>query len=245
MQDKQTFRIRKNQLLTKGVYELVLDGDVTDLVRPGQFIDLSIPGFYLRRPLSICDKTEHSATVLYKTVGQGTKALAKLTAGDTISVLSGLGNGFDIEKAHGRVAIVGGGLGVPPLYWLAKHLLNSGRRPTAVLGFRTASDVFYEREFIALGIETHITTDDGSYGLRGNVTHLMTALSCDYLFCCGPIPMLRALYDQGIPGQFSFEERMGCGFGACMGCTIQTMHGPRRVCKDGPVFDREEILWQN
>ena len=241
---KGEFVIRRNERLTETVFRLVLGGDTTALTAPGQFAELQLPEFFLRRPFSVCDWDEESMTILYKVVGNGTRQLSEYGIGKKIDALVGLGNGFDVSACAGRTLVIGGGIGAAPMFALAKRLLKSGKQPTAILGFNTADEIFYEDEFRALGVKTIVATADGSRGVHGFVTD---ALPDDFdMFCaCGPMPMLRALAGAAKkPGYMSLEARMGCGFGACMGCTIQTAGGPRRVCKDGPVFRKEELLWE-
>jgi len=241
MLDK-TLTILSNTELAPDTFELVLGGE-NGVERPGQFLNIAVSGFFLRRPLSVCDWTADAATVIYKIVGQGTAALAGFKKGERLSVLSPLGNGYDLQKCTGLTAVVGGGTGVPPMYGLAKALIAAGKDVCAVLGWNTASEVFYVDKFRALGIPVTVCTADGSLGVRGFVTDGLPE-KLDYLCACGPEPMLRALCKAvTAPGQLSFEARMGCGFGACMGCSCETLAGPKRICKDGPVMDKEEILW--
>ncbi len=239
-----TYTIASNRLLAADVYEMQLSGDGSPITAPGQFIDLKLDGFFLRRPISVCDWSADTVTIIYKVVGRGTAALAAMAPGQTLDILVGLGNGFDVTKCGPRTLVIGGGVGTPPMYGLAKALLAAGKTPTAILGFNTKSEIFYEDRFRALGIDTAVTTVDGSYGIKGFVTDALPE-QYDFFCACGPLPMLKALYRAtgGTPGLMSFEERMGCGFGACMGCSIQTKHGNKRVCKDGPVLEKEEILW--
>ncbi len=241
---KQTdYTIETNRPLTADVYEMTLSGDGTPITAPGQFINIKLSGLYLRRPISVCDWTADSVTIIYKVVGKGTAALSAMAPGRTLDVLAGLGNGFDVSKCGQHTLVIGGGVGTPPLYGLVKALLAAGKTPIAILGFNTKSEIFYEDQFRALGVETTVTTADGSYGVKGFVTDALPE-SYDYFCACGPLPMLKALYRATTtPGLMSFEERMGCGFGACMGCSIQTKNGNKRVCKDGPVLEKEEILW--
>ncbi len=241
------FTIRENSPLTDSVYRMVLAGDIGAITSPGQFVNIRLDGFYLRRPISVCDLSEADSTVtiLYKVVGRGTEKMATLAVGDKLDLLTGLGNGYDLAPAGEKVLLLGGGVGVPPLYLLAKRLLEEGKAVTAILGFNTRSEVFYEEEFCRLGAEVLVTTADGSYGTKGFVTDAMAGLSYRYFYTCGPEPMLKAVYRAtDTEGQFSFEERMGCGFGACMGCSCKTVTGYKRICKDGPVLRKEEILWQ-
>ena len=244
--NKGIMTLAKARQLTGDVWELLLTGDTSAITAPGQFVNLQLPEKFLRRPISVCDWTEGSLTLLVKEAGPGTRELVRLPAGTELDVLSGLGNGFDPAQAVGGAVLVGGGIGAAPLYGLAKRMAEQGRCPTAVLGFRTRADAFYLEEFAALGAKVLPATEDGSLGVRGFVTDVLKELSeCRCVLACGPTPMLRAVHalPQLCGGQFSFEARMACGFGACVGCTIQTKNGPRRVCKDGPVFQKEEIVW--
>lgn len=239
-----TFSLLENTPLTSAVYRMVLEGDTSAIAAPGQFVNLSVPGLFLRRPISVCDWTENRLTLIYKTVGKGTDRLSAMAPGETLDLLTGLGNGYDLTKSGDAPLLVGGGVGVPPLYGLAKALLSQGKSVDVVLGFNTASEIFYASEFETLGAQVHIATADGSVGTRGFVTDVMEGLPYSYFYACGPLPMFRAMERVArTSGQYSFEERMGCGFGACVGCTMETVLGPRRVCKDGPVFEREVILW--
>ena len=241
MQQEQ-FTILENQPLTASVFRMVLAGNAGEIRKPGQFVEVRLPGFFLRRPISVCDWQDNRLTLIYKVAGQGTQAMTAMAPGTPLDVLTGLGNGYDLSPAGQNPVLVGGGVGVPPLYALCKALLAEGKSPAVVLGFNTKDEVFYQRELQALGGPVTVTTVDGSQGIPGFVT---AGLPQDYtyVYACGPLPMLRAVNAEAkTPGQFSMEERMGCGFGACMGCTIQTKHGPKRVCKDGPVFLREEVM---
>ncbi len=231
--------------LTRDVSELTFAGDTAAIERPGQFVDIEIPGRFLRRPISVCDWGPDRLVLICRAVGEGTKDLCAAPVGSSFDMLTGLGNGYDLSKAGPRPVLIGGGVGVPPLYGLARRLIERGTVPAVALGFNTASEAFYAEEFRALGCPVSLATVDGSAGERGFVTALIPATGCDYAFCCGPTPMLKAVYalEQLRGGQYSLEERMGCGFGACVGCTIRTKDGPRRVCKDGPVFEREAIAW--
>lgn len=228
------------------VWELRLAGDTSAIAAPGQFVNLELPGKFLRRPISVCDWTEGSLTLLVKEAGEGTRELVRLPAGTELNALSGLGNGFDAAAAPEGAVLVGGGIGIAPLYGLAKRMRAAGRNFQVVLGFRSKEDAFYLDEFAALGLEVLTASEDGSLGAKGFVTDVLKALpGRAYVLACGPTPMLRAVHalPQLTGGQFSFEARMACGFGACVGCTIQTKKGLRRVCKDGPVFHKEDILW--
>ena len=243
---KSVFTLERARRLAGDVWELVLAGDTSAVTAPGQFVNLELPGKFLRRPISVCDWTETGLTLLVKEVGAGTRELVRLPAGTRLDVLTGLGNGFGIGAAPEGAVLVGGGIGSAPLYGLAKRMLAAGRSVQVVLGFRSKEDAFYLEEFAALGLEVPAATEDGSLGTRGFVTDVLNSLpDCRYVLACGPTPMLRAVHalPQITGGQFSFEARMACGFGACVGCTIETRNGLRRVCKDGPVFRKEEILW--
>ncbi len=244
---KQTvLTVQTNEPIAKNVMKITLSGDLSAIVRPGQFVNLKLDGFYLRRPISVCDAEGDLLTLIYKVVGEGTRAMAGYGKGKKIDCLVGLGNGYDEKDAGDRPLLVGGGVGVPPLYLLAKRLTAAGKRVTAILGFNTKDEVFFENEFRALGCDVRVTTVDGSCGTRGFVTDALHGLDPTCLYTCGPEPMLRALYRATTcPGQFSFERRMGCGFGACMGCTCKTITGNKRICREGPVLKREEILWEN
>ena len=245
MYKRATYRIRSNEPLTETVYRMVVEGDTQYLTAPGQFVNIELPGRFLRRPISVCDYDGHTITLIYKVIGEGTAQMAGMAAGGELDMLTGLGNGFSTAVKTERPLLVGGGVGIPPLYGLAKRLTAQGKRVTAVLGFNRKSEIFLAEEFRALGAEVVIATADGSVGLKGLVTDGMAAVSdYTYLYTCGPEPMLKAVYaDCKTSGQFSFEERMGCGFGACMGCTCETKYGHKRICREGPVLEREEILW--
>lgn len=238
------FTVKNQTRLTETVYRLTLTGDTSAIVRPGQFVQLRLPGFYLRRPISVCDWDADTLTLIYKVVGEGTKAMTALQPGAALDLLTGLGNGFDTACCGNKPLLVGGGVGLPPLYGLCKTLLREGKHPHVVMGFNTASEVFLEAEFRALNGPVTVTTADGTCGMKGFVTAALPGLDFDSTFACGPEPMLRALYNAtDKPGQYSFEARMACGFGACMGCTCQTKYGAKRICKDGPVLQKEEIVW--
>ncbi|MCI9002869.1 MAG: dihydroorotate dehydrogenase electron transfer subunit [Oscillibacter sp.] len=244
--NKSVFTLEHARRLAGDVWELILEGDASAVTAPGQFVNLELPGKFLRRPISVCDWTETGLTLLVKEVGAGTRELVRLPAGTRLDVLTGLGNGFGIGAAPEGAVLVGGGIGSAPLYGLAKRMLAAGRSVQVVLGFRSKEDAFYLEEFAALGLEVRAATEDGSLGTKGFVTDVLNGLpDCRYVLACGPTPMLRAVHalPQITGGQFSFEARMACGFGACVGCTIETRNGLRRVCKDGPVFRKEEILW--
>ena len=237
------FNVTENAPLTGAVYRLRLAGDTSAVTAPGQFVNVALPGLYLRRPISVSDASDGQLTLIYKVVGKGTEAMAAMAPGQTLDVLSGLGNGFDVSLAGDAPLLLGGGIGAAPLVLLARRLRAAGKTVAVVLGFNTRDEIFYENEFRAMGCDVTVATADGSCGVPGFVTD---ALPEDYSFyyACGPEPMLRAVYDKAAgDGQLSFEARMGCGFGACMGCTRMTVNGPKRVCKDGPVFRKGEILW--
>ena len=239
MMKEVLFEIISNEPIAKDVCKIRLRGSTGAIEKPGQFVNIKIDGFFLRRPLSVCDCEGDTLTLVYKVTGAGTEALSKTKSG-TLSVLTGLGNGFDVSKAGDKPLLIGGGLGFTPLYLLAKKLEN----PTVILGFNTKDEVIFEDEFRALGADVIVTTADGSYGKKGFVTDAMKELSYSYFYTCGPEAMFDAINAVAeTPGEFSFEERMGCGFGACMGCTCETKVGLKRICKDGPVMKREEIIW--
>ena len=246
MYKKGIYRILANEPLTQSVWRMVLEGDTQWITAPGQFVNIALEGRYLRRPISVCDYDERTITLIYKVVGDGTAQMSRMAAGTELDLLTGLGNGFSIREEVRRPLLVGGGVGVPPLYHLAKRLLAAGRPVEVILGFNTAAECFYEEEFRALGCTVTVATADGSHGVRGFVT---TALAerqpdFDYFYACGPLPMLRALAEAvEQDGQLSFEERMGCGFGACMGCSCKTKYGNKRICKEGPVLEKGEIIW--
>lgn len=238
------FKISQNEKLVENVYKMVLVGDTSDITACGQFINIQLDGLYLRRPISVCDCDDTSVTIIYKVVGKGTEQMSKMAVGETVDVLTGLGNGYDLSLSGDKPLLLGGGVGVPPLYMLAKELKKQGKEVSVILGFNTASDVFYENEFKALGCDVTVTTVDGSYGVKGFVTNAYPD-EYTYFYTCGPEPMLKAIYKTAkTSGQMSFEERMGCGFGACMGCSCKTITGYKRICKDGPVMQKEEILWE-
>lgn len=241
-----TFTVKSLRILTDSVFELNLEGDASDFTRPGQFVNITIPSLYLRRPISVCDWTENSICLLIREVGAGTKWLHNVAIGTPLQVITDLGNGFDIDFATTSPALVGGGIGIAPLYGLARKLLEKGIAPTVILGYRNASEIFYAEEFRNLGCKVIIATEDGSVGVKGFVTDaLKTCPELSQIYACGPMPMLKALalLPQVKDGEFSLEARMGCGFGACVGCTIMTKNGPARVCAEGPVFRKEEIVW--
>lgn len=238
------FEILSQEQLTRDVFRTVFAADTSE-VKPGQFVNILLDGLYLRRPISVYDADDSTLTIIYKVVGRGTAQLSKLPVGAKLDVLSGLGNGYDTESAGDKPLLIGGGVGVPPLYLLSKKLLAAGKDVTVILGFNTADEVFCKREFEALGARVLVTTVDGTAGIRGFVTDALgKAGDYTHVYTCGPEPMLRAVYDKTVTsGQYSFEERMGCGFGACMGCTCKTKYGSKRICKDGPVLTKEEIVW--
>lgn len=243
MYKQNKYKILSNEPLTKDVYKMVLGGDTEYITAPGQFINIALDGKYLRRPISVCDYDGDCITIIYKVVGEGTEQMSALKIGTVLDVLTGLGNGYDISKST-KPLLIGGGVGVPPMYNLAKTLIANGQVPTVILGFNTADEVFYEQEFKALGCDVFVTTADGSYGIKGFVTDALAGIDFDYFYTCGPLPMFKAIYNAvDKDGQFSFEERMGCGFGACMGCSCKTKYGNKRICKDGPVLEKEEIIW--
>lgn len=237
------FEIIENTRLTDTVWRMRLRGDTSAVTGPGQFVNIQLDGLFLRRPISVCDCEGDVLTIVYKVVGKGTRRMSEMTEG-TLDVLTGLGNGYDLRDAGERPLLLGGGVGVPPLYMLAKQLVAQGRQVSVVLGFNTKDEIFYEKEFEALGADVTVATADGSYGVKGFVTDAMPR-DYTYFYTCGPEPMLKAVYAASVTeGQFSFEERMGCGFGACMGCSCKVITGYKRICKEGPVLRKEEILWE-
>ena len=237
------FEILSNDALTDSVYKMVLRGDTSAITAPGQFVNIQLDGLFLRRPISVCDYDEKTLTIIYKVVGKGTAAMAGMKAGEKLDILTGLGNGYDLSSSGDSPVLLGGGVGVPPMYNLAKKLIAQGKSVSVILGFNTASEIFYEDEFKALGCDVQVTTVDGSHGKKGFVTDALPE-GYTYFYTCGPEPMLKAVYRAtNTSGQMSFEERMGCGFGACMGCSCKTITGYKRICKEGPVMKKEEILW--
>ena len=237
------YTVTSNRPLTADVWEMKLSGDTSAITAPGQFVNIKLEGMFLRRPISICDWDEQGLTVIYKVVGKGTEFMSKLPVGKELDILCGLGNGFDVTKCGDTTVVLGGGVGVPPMYGLAKALKAAGKTPIAILGFNKSEEIFYVDEFKALGVETFVTTVDGSTGIKGFVTDALPE-NYDYFCTCGPLPMLKAIYNSTkTSGLLSFEERMGCGFGACMGCSCKTKYGNKRICKDGPVLEKEEIVW--
>ena len=238
------FEIITNECIAKDVYKMVLFGDTSDIKNPGQFINIKIDGFYLRRPISICDYDDKTITIIYKVVGAGTEVMAKMEADEKLDILVALGNGFDTSKSGENPVLIGGGVGVPPMYNLCKKLIAEGKKVSVILGFNTTDEIFYENEFKNLGANVYVTTVDGSYGTRGFVTDVLCDLDYSYFYTCGPMPMFKAIENTAkTSGQYSFEERMGCGFGACMGCSCKTKYKNIRICKDGPVLEREVIVW--
>ncbi len=238
------FEIISNKCIADNTYEMVLGGDCSHIAKPGQFVNIKLDGFFLRRPISVCDRMENELVIIYKVVGHGTEVMAQMKDGEKLDILTGLGNGYDLSQSGDSPLLIGGGAGVPPMYLLAKDLIAQGKKPTVILGFNTKSEVFYEKEFSDLGINTIVTTADGSYGIKGFVTDALEGIDYTYFFTCGPEPMLKAIYNNTkTSGQLSFEARMGCGFGACMGCTCETLYGNKRICKDGPVLVKEEVKW--
>ncbi len=241
-----TFKIEHNTPLTSSVYRMVLRGDTSAFTSAGQFVNIALKGKFLRRPISVCDYDTATLTLIYKVVGEGTAQMSRMTVGEELDLLTGLGNGFSLHEGVKRPLLVGGGVGVPPLYNLAKRLVARGTTPTVVLGFNAAEEVFYAAEFEALGCRVIITTADGSRGVKGFVTDALSDVEFDYFYACGPLPMLKALAAATeVDGEVSLEERMGCGFGACMGCSCMTLTGSKRICKEGPVFPKNEVIWNN
>ena len=240
------FTILSNEALTDCVYKMVLSGDTTALTAAGQFVNIKLDGLFLRRPISVCDYDDQTLTIVYKVVGKGTEVMSKMTPGQELDILTGLGNGYDLSTAGEKPVLLGGGVGVPPMYNLAKKLIADGKKVSVILGFNTKTEIFYEEEFKNLGCDVTVTTVDGSYGIKGFVTTALENMGYSYFYTCGPEPMLKAVHKASVTsGQMSFEERMGCGFGACMGCSCKTLTGYKRICKEGPVMRKEEILWES
>ena len=238
------FTILENKALTKDVFKMVLEGDTSAITASGQFVNIQLAGKFLRRPISVCDWDASTLTIVYKVVGHGTEQMSKMPLGEKLDILTGLGNGYDLSLAGDEPLLIGGGVGVPPMYGAAKRLAEMGIKAKVILGFNVKDEIFYEEEFKALGCEVCVTTVDGSYGVKGFVTNALPE-SYSYFYTCGPEPMLKAVYKAtATSGQMSFEERMGCGFGACMGCSCKTITGYKRICKEGPVMKKEEILWE-
>ena len=237
------FEITVNKEIAKNTFEMILCGDTSAITASGQFVNIKLCGFYLRRPLSVCDWDDRSMAVIYKVVGKGTEEMSRMSKGEKLDVLTGLGNGYDTSCSGDMPLLIGGGAGVPPMYALAKKLIAENKKVRVILGFNCKDEIFYDKKFVKLGADVKITTVDGSAGIRGFVTDAMEK-EYTYTYCCGPEPMLKAVYDKAeTGGQYSFEERMGCGFGACMGCTCDTKYGYKRICRDGPVLVKEEIVW--
>ena len=239
------FTIIRNEALTDYVYKMVLSGDTSAITASGQFVNIQLAGKFLRRPISVCDYDSQTLTIVYKVVGKGTEQMSAMKSGEKLDILTGLGNGYDLSLSGDKPVLLGGGVGVPPMYNLAKKLIALGKDVTVILGFNTKSEVFYEEEFKALGCNVIVATADGSHGVKGFATTPLAELNYTYFYTCGPEPMLKAVYKAtSTSGQMSFEERMGCGFGACMGCSCKTITGYKRICKEGPVMKKEEILWE-
>lgn len=242
---QSVFTIKSNEALTASVYRMILTGDTSEITSPGQFVNLQLDGCFLRRPISVCDVNGNELVLIYKTVGKGTEKMSSLFPGKELDLLTGLGNGYDLSLSGTNPLLIGGGVGIPPLLYAAKILNKAGKTVHAVLGFNTAREIFLEEDFRALGCELIVATADGSNGVKGFVTDVLPS-DCTYFYACGPEPMLRAIArTANLNGEMSFEARMGCGFGACMGCSMETVSGPKRVCKEGPVFKKEEILWNS
>ena len=238
------FEVKANTKIAENTYKMVLGGDCSGITAAGQFVNIKLDGFFLRRPISVCDYNDNELTLIYKVVGKGTEYMSELGAGEKLDILTGLGNGYDLSKSGNEPVLIGGGAGVPPMYNLCRKLVAEGKKPQVILGFNKVNEVFFENEFKALGAEVTVTTADGSYGMKGFVTDALKNMKYTYIYSCGPEPMLKAIYNTAeTSGQLSFEERMGCGFGACMGCSCATKYGNKRICKDGPVLEMEEIIW--
>ncbi len=242
--EEKIFTIKSNKRLAKDTFEMVLTGDTKAIVKPGQFVNIKIEGEFLRRPISVCDYNQKELTLIYKVVGVGTEKMSTMVSGEKLSLLTGLGNGYDTSLSGDTPLLIGGGVGVPPMFNLAKKLIFEGKNPTVILGFNSKDEIFYKQEFEQIGAKVYIATADGSVGTKGFVTDVMKNLEYSYFFTCGPMPMFNAIEKIAkTSGQYSFEERMGCGFGACMGCSCKTKYGNKRICVDGPVMVREEIIW--
>lgn len=240
------FSITQNEKIAQSVYKMRLSGDTSAIKKAGQFVNIKLDGFFLRRPISVCDYTAEELLIIYKVVGKGTEKMSAMEKGEQLDILTGLGNGYDLTVKTEKPVLIGGGVGVPPLYKLAKELKNQGKRVSVILGFNSENEIFFEDEFKEIADRVLICTADGSYGIKGFVTDAVKDIDFDYFFTCGPEPMFKALestIDKNISGQMSFEQRMGCGFGACMGCSCKTLTGNKRICREGPVLFREEIIW--
>ena len=238
------FKITSNEKIARDIFKMTLSGDTSAITAPGQFVNIKLDGLFLRRPISVCDCVGDNLTLIYKAVGRGTEQMSRMKNGDELDLLTGLGNGYNTRTSGDRPLLIGGGVGVPPMYMLCKKLVAEGKKVTVVLGFNSKDDVFCEDEFKALGADVHISTADGTYGTKGFVTDVIKNLQYTFFYTCGPEPMFRAMHKMmKTPGQYSFEERMGCGFGACMGCSCKTLTGNKRICKEGPVMESEEIIW--
>ena len=239
------FEIISNVEIAPSVMKMILKGDCSNITAPGQFVNIKLDGLFLRRPISVCDASESELTIIYKIVGKGTELMSKMQKGECLDVLSGLGNGYDTTLSGNSPVLIGGGVGVPPLYMLAKKLKSQGKKVNVILGFNKKSEIFYENEFKNIADSVTVTTVDGSYGVKGFVTDALKDIDYTYFYTCGPEPMLKAIFSSSrAEGQLSFEESMGCGFGACMGCSCKTIYGNKRICKEGPVLKKEEILWE-
>ena len=238
------FKITSNEKIARDIFKMTLSGDTSAIIAPGQFVNIKLDGLFLRRPISVCDCVGDNLTLIYKAVGRGTEQMSRMKNGDELDLLTGLGNGYNTRTSGDSPLLVGGGVGVPPMYMLCKKLVAEGKKVTVVFGFNSKDDVFCEDEFKALGADVHISTADGTYGTKGFVTDVIKNLQYTFFYTCGPEPMFRAMHKMmNTPGQYSFEERMGCGFGACMGCSCKTLTGNKRICKEGPVMESEEIIW--
>ena len=238
------FKITSNEKIARDIFKMTLSGDTSAITAPGQFVNIKLDGVFLRRPISVCDCVGDNLTLIYKAVGRGTEQMSRMKNGDELDLLTGLGNGYNTRTSGDSPLLIGGGVGVPPMYMLCKKLVAEGKKVTVVLGFNSKDDVFCEDEFKALGADVHISTADGTYGKKGFVTDVIKNLQYTFFYTCGPEPMFRAMHKMmKTLGQYSFEERMGCGFGACMGCSCKTLTGNKRICKEGPVMESEEIIW--
>lgn len=243
---KTLFTIKENRRIASDTYRMELSCGFMPETRAGQFVDIALDGFYLRRPIAVCDLSDDGMTICYKAVGKGTEYMSTLRPGMTLDLLTGLGNGFNVAACRDAALLIGGGLGAAPLHLLCRELKAAGKKVSVVLGFNKAEEIILIEEYRKMGVEPGIATLDGSAGTKGFVGDVIARMSPEYdrFYCCGPLPMMKAVCES-LPtgGEASLEERMGCGAGFCYGCTRMTRGGAKRICKDGPVFDKEEIIW--
>lgn len=247
MYKRDIYKVVSNQRLTAKTMKMVLEGDTQYITCAGQFVNVAVEGKFLRRPISVCDYDEKTITLLYDVVGEGTKAMSQMEEGAMLDLLTGLGNGFSENEPMEKPILLGGGIGCAPLYNLAKKLIARGLQPVVVLGFNGEKDVVAADMFEALGVRTYVATVDGSCGTKGFVTDVLREkeVQGDYFYACGPMPMLRAVCGGlDMAGEVSLDERMACGFGVCMCCSIETKSGTKRICKEGPVFRKEDLIWK-